>query len=287
MNRSSLIVPTRLNFDGPRAHLTVGPCSKGVLRPLVTGAHRFTLISTPSGWLVEKLNARGESEALIGVEAKHVTRSKGHDIIRSLILWHQPMVGPRRKTCERTAVSMEMLAASSGAKIGAQPVIDIPLVFEFTRDEVEAIDFTRFLKVFGPEQLPGGPELATVAGRVTFLVDGYDDDARKLWEIPEVRRFYNAWWNAWPYALYFADLNNDGFKVIASCCLDSLQWVVRADATTGRLSFNIDAVRSWTMPKLDYLTALSLRAGISEEACLTRWGELVTYLCVPSLVNAR
>src|SRR5436190_11509465 len=58
--------------------------------------------------------------------------------------------------------------------------------------------------------------------RVRFAVDGYDDDPREIYTIPEIRDFYAAFHTAWPYWLYFCDLERGaGLLEMAYCCLPS------------------------------------------------------------------
>ena len=66
---------------------------------------------------------------------------------------------------------------------------------------MERGDFSAFLTKFGADRLPAGPALARLLGGLIFAVDGYDDDAREIYTIPEVRRFYGAFHRAWPYWL--------------------------------------------------------------------------------------
>ena len=56
-------------------------------------------------------------------------------------------------------------------------------------------------------------------GGQVFALDGYDHYAREIYAIPEVRRFYAAFHRAWPYWLYFCDLNQDALKTMVMCCL--------------------------------------------------------------------
>ena len=64
-------------------------------------------------------------------------------------------------------------------------------------------------------------------GGLMFAVDGYDRDTREIYAIPEVRRFYAAFHRAWPYWLYFCDLNQDALKTMVMCCLPRLTSVAR------------------------------------------------------------
>ena len=50
-----------------------------------------------------------------------------------------------------------------------------PIMLVFPRSEVEALNFGPFLRRFGHDRLPTGPELATLTGRFNFSVHGYDD----------------------------------------------------------------------------------------------------------------
>ena len=43
-----------------------------------------------------------------------------------------------------------------------------------------------FLKRFGSDALPQGPELSALMGRFQFLVHGYEDDPAGLYGIPDV-----------------------------------------------------------------------------------------------------
>jgi serine/threonine protein kinase len=54
-------------------------------------------------------------------------------------------------------------------------------------------------------------------GRVTLAFEGYDDDPRDVYDIPEVRRYVVALDKAFPYLFYFVDLNLDTIKVLALC----------------------------------------------------------------------
>ena len=52
--------------------------------------------------------------------------------------------------------------------------------------------------------------------------DGYDHDPREIHIIPEVRRFYTAFHEAWPCWLYFCNLDMDNLRTMVIACLDNL-----------------------------------------------------------------
>lgn len=73
------------------------------------------------------------------------------------------------------------------------------IVNQFSRSRVERGDFWAFLAKFGEDQVPRGAALAGLMGGIVFAVDGYDNDPRETYAIPEIRRFYGAFHKAWPY----------------------------------------------------------------------------------------
>ena len=66
------------------------------------------------------------------------------------------------------------------------------IVYQFSRRKVERGDFSHFLSLYAPEKLPTGRRLRLLMDSMVFCVEGYDDDAREIHAIPEVRRFYSA-----------------------------------------------------------------------------------------------
>jgi hypothetical protein len=73
------------------------------------------------------------------------------------------------------------------------------IVYQFSRMKIEQRDFTHFLSLYTPDKLPTGPRLKVRLGRMLFCIEGYDTDPREIYLIPEVRRFYTAFHQAWPY----------------------------------------------------------------------------------------
>jgi hypothetical protein len=65
--------------------------------------------------------------------------------------------------------------------------------------ELETRHAIRFFEACGADR----EAALTNVGRVIVLVDGYDDDRRELWQIPQVRRFFDRLWRAVPHMLFF------------------------------------------------------------------------------------
>ena len=55
-----------------------------------------------------------------------------------------------------------------------------------------------------------------------FCIEGFDDDAREIHCIPEIRRFYAAFHEAWPYWFYFCNLETEAMRMMVTCCLPSI-----------------------------------------------------------------
>jgi len=84
---------------------------------------------------------------------------------------------------------------------------------------VECGDFNHFLSLYAPDKLPTGRRLREMMNRFVFCIEGYDSDPREIHVIPEIRRFYSAFHDAWAYWLYFCNLDVDTLRAMVMCCL--------------------------------------------------------------------
>jgi len=96
------------------------------------------------------------------------------------------------------------------------------IFYQFSRSKVERGDFSDFLGRFAPDHLPTGRRLREMMDSMVFCVEGYDDDEREIHTIPEVRSFYRAFHDAWPYWLYFCNLDQDVLRTMVLCCLEAI-----------------------------------------------------------------
>ena len=96
------------------------------------------------------------------------------------------------------------------------------IFYEFSRAKIERGDFSHFLGLYAPEKLPTGRRLREMMNCFVFCIEGWDNDDREIHSIPEVRRFYAAFHEAWPYWLYFCNLDVDTLRTMTACCLPSL-----------------------------------------------------------------
>src|SRR6266850_1168337 len=114
------------------------------------------------------------------------------------------------------------VARPSPVRINFQRMGSDLIFYQFSRSKVERLDFSHFLSLHAPDKLPTGRRLRDLMNRFVFGIDGWDDDAREIHAIPEIRRFYSAFHNAWPYWLYFCNLDVETLKAMVFCCLPSL-----------------------------------------------------------------
>ena len=97
------------------------------------------------------------------------------------------------------------------------------IYYQFSRAKVEQCDFSHFLSLYAPDKLPAGRRLQELMNKMMFAIEGYDDDPREIHSIPEIRRFYAAFHDAWPYWHYFCNLETEAFQMMVMCCLPSLE----------------------------------------------------------------
>ena len=147
--------------------------------------------------------------------------------------------------------------------------------------KVEQDDFSHFLDLYGPRKLPTGQPLEAMMGRMLFCIEGYNADSREIYLIPEVRRFYGAFHRAWPYWLYFCDLNQDALKAMVFCCLNSLAEIKRdGQAVCGVESNPVELVR-FIAQDLLHMNAMCEQAAISEQGIFERTRAVFTYFGLP------
>lgn len=96
------------------------------------------------------------------------------------------------------------------------------ICYQFSRDRVVAGNAKDFLSRFGYNSLPMRKQLKGMMNSLALMIEGYDDDPREIYAIPEVRAFYKQLWQRWPYWLYFCNLDTENLMMMVMCCLDSL-----------------------------------------------------------------
>ncbi len=104
-----------------------------------------------------------------------------------------------------------------------------PVILVLPRLQIEAGDTDEALGLL--HQLMSNPEaMLSCCGRVSLVIDGYNDDPRELFEIAEVRTFIQALDARWPYWYFFLSQADDSIKLLESCLCDSIEVVPGVNA---------------------------------------------------------
>ena len=155
------------------------------------------------------------------------------------------------------------------------------ILYQFSREKVEKGDYSVFLDRFGRPQLPEGSALAKMMGGMAFMVEGYDQDPREIYGIPEVRRFYASLHAQWPYWLYFCDLNQDALKTMVMFCVPSLESVARSDRPVVGVTLNPIELLRFVANDFNPMNQMCDRAGLSERAIYDRSKAVMEFFGFP------
>ena len=107
-------------------------------------------------------------------------------------------------------------------RLDFRPAIQEPVFLVISRQQVESGD-TQDPMVFLQHLVSNANTALEFKGRVSLIVDGYNDDARELFEIPEVRRYISALDGLWPYWFMFLSQADDSIKTLESCLCDTIE----------------------------------------------------------------
>ena len=155
------------------------------------------------------------------------------------------------------------------------------IFYQFSRSKVEQCDFTHFLSLYAPDKLPEGRALHELMNCFVFCVEGWDNDPREIHTIPEIRQFYSAFHDAWPYWLYFCNLHVDTLRSMTMCCLPSVN-TVQVDGRT-QVAITFDPLDLIKFMKRDFMpmNLMCDRAQMSERGIYDRTKAVFEYFNFP------
>ncbi len=155
------------------------------------------------------------------------------------------------------------------------------IVYQFSRSRVERGDFSHFLGLYAPDKLPDGRRLREMLNGLIFVIEGWDDDPREIHMIPEIRRFYAAFHEAWPYWLYFCNLQVDTLRAMTMCCLPSIN-VMQAEGQI-KVSVTCEPLDLLNFLKRDFMpmNLMCEQAGMFEERIYDRTKAVFEYFGLP------
>ncbi|MEF8753695.1 MAG: hypothetical protein V5B60_07105 [Accumulibacter sp.] len=105
-----------------------------------------------------------------------------------------------------------------------RPSVTEPVVLMFSRSQVEACNVDAPLQLL--RRLTEDRQTAIDScGRISLVVDGYNDDPRELFEVPQVRAYIGRLDQAWPYWFFFLPQVDGSIKLLESCLCDTIEVV--------------------------------------------------------------
>jgi hypothetical protein len=155
------------------------------------------------------------------------------------------------------------------------------IVYEFHRADVERGDFSHFLGLYAPAQLPTGADLCLLMNQCIFLIDGYNEDSREINSIPEVRQFYQAFHKAWPFWHFFCSLDTEEFRMNVLCCLPSLSVLKVEGNPNAGIKYDRIELLNFVSEDFGPMNEMCERAGMSERQIYDRSKAVFEYFDMP------
>ena len=105
-----------------------------------------------------------------------------------------------------------------------RPGISEPVILMFSRRQVETCDIdepVQFLRRLTADRHTA----IEFCGRINLVVDGYNDDPRELFEVPEVRAYLKRLDQEWRYWFFFLSQADESIKLLESCLCETIEVV--------------------------------------------------------------
>jgi len=155
------------------------------------------------------------------------------------------------------------------------------VLYQFSRLKVQDGNFRHFLSRYGPDKLPTGRRQRVLMNSFVFCIEGWDDDERELHCIPEVRRFYSAFHEAWPYWLYFCNLDTDTLRMMTMCCLPTVTAIQVDGSPNVRVDYDPTELLRFLARDFVPMNAMCDRGGMREPDIEARTRSLFEYFNLP------
>ncbi len=153
--------------------------------------------------------------------------------------------------------------------------------YQFSRSKVERGDFKNFMSLYALDKLPEGRPLRDMMNSFAFAIDGWDDDEREIHTIPEIRRFYTAFHDAWPYWLYFCNLDTDILRSMMLCCLPAITSLKVEGQVEVAVSCDPLAMLGFLKRDLMPMNQMCEQAGMFEDRIFGRTKAVFEYFGLP------
>ena len=108
-----------------------------------------------------------------------------------------------------------------------------------------------------------------------------DEVRRQIHMIPEIRRFYSAFHEAWPYWFYFCNLDIDTLRAMTMCCMPSIN-VLQKEGQV-QVAVTCEPLDMVNFIKRDFLpmNLMCERAGMFEDRIYDRTKAVFEYFNLP------
>jgi hypothetical protein len=105
-----------------------------------------------------------------------------------------------------------------------RPAVTDPFILMFSRRQVETCDINEPVQFL--RRLTADRQTALeFSRRISLVVDGYNDDPRELFEIPEVRAYIKRLDRVWPNWFFFLSQADESIKLLESCLCETIEVV--------------------------------------------------------------
>jgi len=117
--------------------------------------------------------------------------------------------------------------------------------------------------------------------KFVFCIEGWDADPREIHSIPEIRRFYSAFHDAWLYWLFFCNLDVDTLRAMTMCCLPEVN-TLQVDGQS-KVAVTFDPMDILSFLKRDFMpmNVICERAEMFEDRIFNRTKAVFEYFGLP------
>src|ERR1017187_3319266 len=152
------------------------------------------------------------------------------------------------------------------------------ILYQFSRSKVERGDFRHFLGLYALDKLPTGRRLRDMMNCFVFCIEGWDSHPREIHLIPEVRRFYSVFHEAWPY---FCNLDGDTLRSMVMCCLPDVSTLQVDGKTKVAVTFDLLGVLNFIKHDFMPMNLMCDRAEMFERGIFGRSKAVFEYFGLP------
>ncbi len=141
-----------------------------------------------------------------------------------------------------------------------RPGVSEPLILMFSRRQVETCDIDEPLQLLH-RLIADRRSAIEYGGRISLVIDGYNDDPRELFEIPAVRAYLKRLDQEWPYWFFFLSQADESIKMLESCLCNTIEVV------PGVASIDIEQMERVLARHFGAMNRLTEKLDLPKEKC--------------------